>query len=198
MIDIFDEQFGDREPKAQSFTQLKPAGEGRSIILSLIGKVKQSAYHWMHDRAKGYRCNGNGCPACAAGIKQSWSAVALAAAYLGNGRVQIGYVPLSRTAYNSVSKLNGGKPKECNVKLTSINGGFAFESDSGPARWTQDAAMRKAVEIAQTDTRLNALLESKLYQQLSNAEWERVVAANSGKQSVLGGGRYRNNPGASR
>jgi hypothetical protein len=82
-----------------------------------------------------------------------------------------------------VSKLNGGKPKECNVKLTSVGGGFAFESDSGPARWTQDTAMRKAVETAQNDTRINALLESKLYDKLTNPEWERVLEGKSAKES---------------
>jgi hypothetical protein len=177
-------KFGDKELAAPGFTQLKPAGEGRSIILSFIGKVKQSPYHWLSKKMKGCRCNGDGCPACAAGITQSWSAVALAAAYLGNDGVQIGYVPLSRPAYKDVSELNGGKPKECNVKLTSVGSGFAFESDRGPARWTQDAAMRKAVETAQTDTRINALLESKLYEQLTNAEWERVLAGKSAKELV--------------
>lgn len=179
---IKDVQFGDKELAAPSFTQLKPPGGGRSIILSFIGKVKQSAYHWLSKKMKGYRCNGDGCPACAAGITQSWSAVALAAAYRGDGGVQIGYVPLSRPAYKDVSKLNGGKPKECNVKLTSVGGGFAFESDSGPARWTRDAAMSKTVETAQNDTRINALLESKLYEQLTNAEWERVLAGKSAKE----------------
>jgi len=180
--EIKDVQFGDKDLTASGFTQLKPAGEGRSIILSFIGKVKQSAYHWMHKRGKGYRCNGDACPACAAGITQSWSAVALAAAYRSNCDVQIGYVPLSRPAYKDVSKLNGGKPKECNAKLTSVGSGFAFESDSGPARWTRDAAMRKAVETAQTDARINALLESKLYDKLTNAEWERVLAGKSAKE----------------
>ena len=80
MDDNFDVQFGDRELATPSFTQLKPAGEGRSIILSFIGKVKQSGYHWLSKKMKRYRCNGEGCPACAAGITQSWSAVALAAA----------------------------------------------------------------------------------------------------------------------
>jgi hypothetical protein len=181
-IEIIDVQFGDKELTASGFTQLKPASEGRSIVLCFIGKTKASGYHWLPKKMKGYRCNGDGCRACAAGITQSWSAVALAAAYLGNGSVQIGYVPLSRPAYKIVSKLNGGKPYDCNVKLTSLGGGFAFESDSGPARWTQDAAMRKAVETAQNDARINALLESKLYEQLTDAEWERVLAGKSAKE----------------
>ena len=179
---IKDVQFGDRELAAPTFTQLKPAGEGRFIVLSFIGKMKASAYHWLSKKMKGYRCNGDGCPACKAGVTQSWSAVALAAAYLGNGSVQIGYVPLSRPAYKDVSKLNGGKPKECNVKLTSVGSGFAFESDSGPARWTRDAVLRKAVETAQNDTRIDALLLSKLYEELTDAEWERVLAGKSAKE----------------
>ncbi len=179
---IKDVQFGDRELAAPSFTQLKPACEGRSIILSFFGKVKQSAYHWIHKKGKGYRCNGDGCPACAAGITQSWSAVALAAAYRSDRSVQIGYVPLSRPAFKNVSMLNGGKPTECDVKLTSVGSGFAFESGSGPARWTRDAALRKAVETAQNDARIDALLLSKLYEQLTNAEWERVLAGKSAKE----------------
>jgi len=179
---IKDVQFGDSEFATPAFTQLKPAGEGRSIIVSFIGKMKASGYHWLAKKMKGYRCNGEGCPACKAGVTQSWSAVALAAAYLGTGGVQIGYVPLSRPAYKDVSNLNGGKPKECNVKLTSIGSGFVFESDSGPARWTRDAAMLKAVETAQNDTRINALLLSKLYEQLTNEEWERVLAGKNAKE----------------
>jgi len=184
MSNEYDVKFGDKEVAGTGFTQLKPAGEGRSIIVSFIGKMKASAYHWLSKKMKGYRCNGEGCPACKAGVTKSWSAVTLAAAYLGNGGVQIGYVPLSRPAYKDVSALNGGKPKECNVKLTSLGSGFAFESDSGPARWTQDVAMREAVETAQDDTRINALLESKLYEQLTNAEWERVLAGKSAKELV--------------
>ena len=101
---IQDVEFGDRELAAPAFTQLKPAGDGRSIVVSFLGKMKGSGYHWLPKKMKGYRCNGEGCPACAAGITQSWSAVALAAVYLGNGSVQIGYVPLSRPAYKSVSQ----------------------------------------------------------------------------------------------
>jgi hypothetical protein len=73
---IIDVQFGDRELTASGFTQLKPPEEGRSIIVSFLGKMKASAYHWLPKKMKGYRCNGDGCPACAAGITQSWSAVA--------------------------------------------------------------------------------------------------------------------------
>jgi hypothetical protein len=179
-----DVQFGDRELATPSFTQLKPAGEGRSILLSFIGKVKQSPYHWLPQKMKGYRCNGEGCVACAAGITQSWSAIALAAGYLQDGGIQIGYVPLSRPAYKEVSGLNGGKPKECNVKLTNVGKGFAFESRGTPARWTTTDAMRKAVDAAQGSDIIEKLLESKLYEKLTNEEWQRVLTGKAVKDLV--------------
>ena len=180
---IEDVQLGDGGSAVPCFTQLKPARDGGSIVLSLIGKVKGSPYHWMHKKAKGYRCNGEGCPACKAGVTQSWTAVALAAAYLRGGGIEIGYVPMSRPAFREVRALNGGKPRECNVKLTSVGGGYAFESDSGPARWTGDEAIRREVEAARDDPRIDALLESKLYDQLTDAEWERVLAGKSAKET---------------
>src|SRR5271170_4129106 len=71
---IQDVEFGDRELAAPAFMQLKPAGDGRSIVVAFLGKMKASAYHWLPKKMKGYRCNGDGCPACAAGMTQSWSA----------------------------------------------------------------------------------------------------------------------------
>jgi hypothetical protein len=145
----------DREVSiAQGFTQLKPEMGGR-LVLSFIGKMKQSHYHWLPDRKKGYRCNGETCPACKVGITQSWNAVALAIAYTGKDTGQIGYVPLSRTAYREVSQLNGGKRPDGthgvydrNVTMIWDGVTFWFTSDDGPARWTQSTALRKQVEDA--------------------------------------------------
>ncbi len=180
-LEDYNVQFGDKALTAPGFTQLKPELGGRMVI-SFIGKMKQSPYHWLRDRKKGYRCNGDTCPACKAGITQSWSAVALAIAYTGKDSGEIGYVPLSRTAYREVSTLNGGKRADgthgvydCNVTMTWDGVAFSFTSDSGPARWTQSAAPRTQVEDAKASPEIERLLLSKLYEKLTDLQWELVL-----------------------
>lgn len=104
--------------------------------------------------------------------------------YVRNGGIQIGYVPLSHPAFKEVSALNGGKPRECNIKLTPVGNGFSFEPDNGPARWTSSEIMRREVEAAESSQATEALLESKLYERLTDAEWERVLAGKSAKELV--------------
>lgn len=177
----FDVTFDDKSFTTAGFTQLKP-DLGRSMVVSFLGTMKASHYHWLQKSKKGYRCNGKGCPACEAGITQSWSAVALAIAYTGKDTGDIGYVPLSRTAYREVSNLNGGKrpdgthgANECNVKVHWDGVHFSFTSDGGPARWKQSAALRKLVEEAKTSREIERLLQSKLYEKLSESQWEGVL-----------------------
>jgi len=67
----------DKSLGASGFTQLKPEA-GRSMVVGFIGKMKASFYHWLRAQKKGYGCNGDTCPACKAGVTQSWGAVALA------------------------------------------------------------------------------------------------------------------------
>jgi len=180
-LDAYNVQFRDTALAGPGFTQLKPE-PGHGMVVSFTGKVKQSPYHWLRERKKGYRCNDDTCPACKAGITQSWSAVALAIAYTGKDTGEIGYVPLSRAAYSEVSKLNGGKRAdgthgayECNVKMTWNGENFSFTSDSGPARWTQSAALRKQVEDAKASPEIERLLLSKLYEKLTDLQWELVL-----------------------
>lgn len=177
----FDVTFDDKSFTAAGFTQLKP-DLGRSIVVSFLGKMKASHYHWLKKSKKGYRCSGDGCPACKAGITQSWSAVALAVAYTDRDTGEIGYVPLSRAAYREVSSLNGGKRpdgthgvNDCNVTVHWDGVHFSFTSDSGPARWTQSAALRKVVEEAKTSREIGRLLGSKRYEKLTDLQWEGVL-----------------------
>jgi hypothetical protein len=94
----------------------------------------------------------------------------------------IGYVPLSRSGYREVSMLNGGKRadgtlgvNDCNVKVAWDGENFSFSSDSGPAWWTQSAALRKQVEDAVASPEIERLLLSKLYEKLTDAQWENVL-----------------------
>jgi hypothetical protein len=167
---------------APGFTQLKPEAGHSMVVSFLVGKMKASPYHWLSAQKKGYRCTGETCPACKAGITQSWSAVALAIAYTGADSGQIGYIPLSRTAYREVGQLNGGKRQDgtygvylCNVKVRWDGENFSFKSDNGPARWTQSAALRKQVEEAKASPQIERLLLSKLYEALTDHEWEMVL-----------------------
>jgi len=57
-------------------------------------------------------------------------------------------------------------------------------ADPHAARWTTSDPMRKAVETAQGSDTIEKLLESKLYEKLTNEEWLRVLAGNPVKELV--------------